>query len=107
MSEPPTPPVAPPPRKNRGWIWYFVVVLVLTVTAVVVFIVFNLSQQLTAEQLDTATRKWEENGPKSYELYYVVKRSGGASPDHYKVRVNKGVPVSVTLNDLPLDAEHG
>ena len=52
------------PRKNRGWVWFFVVLAVLAVAAVVGNWSYNLSQQLTPDQLRAAEELWKKNGPR-------------------------------------------
>jgi hypothetical protein len=88
--------------KNRSWVWYFVIVVALSILATVIIIGYNLAQQLTSEQLHAAMQKWQDNGPRDYELQYVVKRSGSNEPDQYVVKVKEGMVVSATLNKYPL-----
>jgi uncharacterized protein DUF6174 len=90
----------PPARRNRGWIWFFIVLASLALTAMVVPIVYNLSQQLKPEELAAAEKQWREKGPASYQLVYTVKR-GDAEPDHFVVRVRHGKAVSAQVNDIP------
>ena len=45
-----------PTRRNRGWIWFFVVLGFLTTLAALIPLWYNLSQQLTREQLDQALK---------------------------------------------------
>jgi hypothetical protein len=97
--------------KNHNWIWYFVVLAVVAVVAMASLVFYNLSQQLTPEQLAAARALWKEKGPKSYQLTYRIKIGIDHEPDIYVVRVRNGEVVSSTLNERPeekrLFAERG
>jgi hypothetical protein len=95
---PPPPARAPARRRNRRWVWFFAVLALLTVAATVTLIVYNLSQQLTREELAKARKLWEEKGPKDYEFRYTT-RYGEDREDHYAVVVRGGQVRSVTLNN--------
>jgi hypothetical protein len=62
-------------KPNRRWIWYFVVVAGLTVLATTILVVYNLGQQLTHEQLDTARKLWDQKRPPDYVLTYTKSGS--------------------------------
>jgi hypothetical protein len=96
-------PDTPSPRsKSRTWIWFFVVLGLLCATAITIIWVYNLSIQLTENQLETAEALWEEHGPRSYEIKYT-KIIAGMPSERIEVRVIDGTVTSATLNDLPID----
>jgi hypothetical protein len=84
--------------RNRGWIWFFLILAGLTVAAIVTLVVYNLGQQLKPEQLAEARKLWVENGLKSYQLSYTVKRGVEQEADHYLVRVRDGKVISASVN---------
>src|SRR5262249_52339010 len=98
MSEEPARTTAP--RRNRGWIWYLVIVFALAAVATTTLIVFNLGQQLTPEQLEAARKRWQEKGPRDYELRYTTKIGTEPTIDRYVVVVRGGQVQSVTLNEV-------
>ena len=87
-------------RPNRNWIWYFVGLAVLTVISLSILIAFNLSQQLTLKQLETARELWKRNGPQNYDMEY--KQQGGASETR-KVQVREGKVVLAVSNGQILE----
>jgi len=98
--------------KNRSWLWYFFVLAGLAVVAMGSLVAYNLSQQLTKDQLAAARALWKEKGPKSYQLTYKIKIGVEfRQPDYYVVRVRNGDVVSSTRNERPeekrLFAERG
>src|SRR5207253_997447 len=88
------------PRRNRGWIWFFVVLAGLTVTAITILVVFNLSQQLTREQLAAAEALWKEKGPRDYDLEYTEE---GSIFNKFTVKVRAGRVVDAQPDDRPLE----
>jgi hypothetical protein len=96
-------------RTNRRWVWFFAVLAVLAVAAVVGNWYYNLSQQLTPEQLQAAEELWKKNGPRDYDLRVVRDVSGANSsgePTHEELltKVRGGRVVMVTLNGRPLES---
>jgi hypothetical protein len=91
----------PPKTKNLRWLWFFIVLIVLAVSATVILIVYNLNQQLKAEQLATARQKWRENGPADYRLVYNIKVNDSARETHvdrYDVTVRGGLVTAALKN---------
>jgi hypothetical protein len=103
--ETPAEMITQPRRRNRRWVWFFIVTVFLSVLAAAVFIVVNLSLQLTGDELDRAFEKWQQRGPKSYEMRYTVKRGASSDVDVYDVKVVKGEVIRAWLNDLPVSYE--
>ena len=83
------------PRRSRGWIWFFVILGILTATAITIQLL-NAPQQLTPELFAEARKKWNEKGPRDYELEYVLKKIDSA--DKYQVEVRDGIVVSALRN---------
>ncbi len=102
----PTEPASPPPprRKNHLWIAYFAFLIIASVGVTVFMIKFNLSIQLTQEQLNTAWDLWKEKGPKSYNMIYKTRSGISDRDDVFVVKVRNGVVTEVKLNDAPLKA---
>ncbi len=90
----------PHPRPNRGWIWYFAILAALSVAAIIVLVRFNLSQQLTPEQLAAARALWQERGPRNYDLEYNQQ---GSTPETRKVWVRDGQVVRAVRDGEPLE----
>jgi hypothetical protein len=99
MSASPSLPSSTPPRKNRNWIWYFLVLILLCAAAISTMIIYNLSQQLTPEQLAEAKAKWEEVGPRDYELRYTKKIGTSPTSDRYYVKVTGGFVEEANMLD--------
>lgn len=108
-ASPSTPPPAAP-RRNRNWIWYFLVLILLCAAAISTMIIYNLSQQLTPEQLEQARAKWQEFGPKNYELRYTKKIGASPTPDRYLIKVANGFVEEANMLDsstgleIPIDS---
>src|SRR5436190_4259037 len=85
-------------RRNRGWIWFFVVLTVLAVAAVAINWTYNVRQQLTPEQLKTASDLWAKNGPADYDLLiekaYSSAYSDGETRERIQVKVRNRNVVS-------------
>jgi len=79
-----------PVRKSRRWVWFFVLLGLLGCVAVVVPILYNLSQQLQPEQLEAARRLWAEQGPADYDLTFEVTRDRDPQPERHIVLVRDG-----------------
>lgn len=90
------------PTPNRRWIWFFALVTLLALAGVTIPIVYNLRQQLTRAQLQDAMDRWDEKGPKSYNLRYVVKKSN-TEPEVFTSEVRAGKVIAAALNGRPLD----
>lgn len=67
-----------PRSRNRLWILFFLVLALLGVIAVVVPIVYNLSQLLRPEQLAEARRHWAEARPTDYDLWMDQRTTNAA-----------------------------
>ena len=112
---PADPDAVPPPvrPRSRRWIWFFAVLAVLGVAAISINWVYSVWQQLRPDRLAAARALWQERGPASYDLEYVVKEENtpGADPredphfDYYKVEVRGGRVQSATRNDAPLSPD--
>jgi hypothetical protein len=89
-------------RFSRRWLWYFGVLVVLAVIAVTLEVGYNLGQQLTAVQLESARRRWQEHGPRAYDLVYAVKLDDG-EPDVLEAHLHHGEVDSVMDNGRPLE----
>ena len=66
-------PAAPHSPRSRRWIGFFVVLAVLASFAIIVPLAFNLSIQLSSEQLTEAQQRWQETGISNYDLEYLIK----------------------------------
>ncbi len=79
-------------RRSRRWIGFFVVLAVLGTTAMIVPLVYNLSIQLTPDQLTDARRRWREQGSPNYDLEYLVNTRQGEQKEEraYLVQVRGG-----------------
>jgi hypothetical protein len=74
-------------RRNRNWIWFFVILSVLGSAAVVIPLVYNLSLQLTPEQLTQARERWRGLGPANYDLDYQERHTHSGVTDETTYRV--------------------
>ena len=102
----PAPEPPPQPRKNRAWIYFFVYIVVASLGVAAFMIWFNLSIQLTPEQLDEAQRLWKEKGPKSYNMVYTKRLNDDASVDKFEVEVRHEQVKKVLMNGRPLQKEN-
>lgn len=87
--------------RRRNWIWFFALLAVLTVTAISVQVWYNISQQLTPEQLEAAVARWKEKGPHDYEMEYTIRKMDDV--ETYAVQARKGKVISVTRNGQPVE----
>jgi hypothetical protein len=78
------------------------VVAVLAAAAVALEIWYNLSQQLSPDQLERARALWRERGPADYDLEYVLTRQGREG-DRYLARVRDARVTAVEVNGQPLE----
>lgn len=99
MSQSQSPGAKQPSRIPRGrrWIWFFVVLVLLTLAAIFIETWYNPTVPLTPALLAEARAKWNEYGPRDYDMDYTIKRL--ESPDRFHVQVRNGKAVSVIMND--------
>ncbi len=90
------------PKPSRRWIWFFAVVGLLAVAGITINLVYNIRQQLTPEQLRQARERWEETGPRSYNLRYLVRKPD-TEPEQYEAEVRNGRVVAARLNGRLLE----
>ncbi len=75
--------------RSRRWVLVFAALALLGAAAVVVPVVYNLSIQLTPEQVRAARERWQANGPADYDLLFQ-ERVGQGPVDIYRVEVRGG-----------------
>jgi hypothetical protein len=63
----------PPARKNRTWIVFLLMLAFLAAGGILVPLWYNLSLQLTPDQVAAAKQRWQANGPADYDLEYMTK----------------------------------
>jgi hypothetical protein len=80
-------------------VWFFLILTVLAAGAITVPIVYNLSLQLTPEQLAAAERLWHQHGPRDYDLEYAEKIDPDTHIFIYRVKVRDGRVISFSSND--------
>ncbi len=83
---------------KKTWIYYFVVLAVLGTLAIVIPILYNLSLQLTPEQVREAKEKWNRKGPSDYDLRQEVKIDMQKKADIYEAKVRDGVIIEAKCN---------
>jgi hypothetical protein len=105
MSEPSNPPTAPP-KKNHAWIYFFAFVFIASVGVMLFMIWFNLSIQLTPEQLEAARTLWKEKGPKSYDMVYTKRLNDDVKVGTFQVKVRAREVKEVLMNGKPLVKEN-
>jgi Family of unknown function (DUF6174) len=98
-------PVPSPPGQNHAWIYFFVFIVVASVGVAGFMIWFNLSIQLTPDQLEEAQRLWKEKGPKSYNMVYTKLLNDDPKVDKFEVEVRGGEVKKVQMNGKPLQRE--
>jgi hypothetical protein len=78
--------------RSRRWVWYFAALAALAAAAVAIPLAYNLSRQLTPEQVAAARALWRAHGPRDFDLDYLEKRdSGGTTQERaYHVEVRAG-----------------
>ncbi len=82
----------------RSSMWFFGALAVFAVIAVTTPIVYNLSIQLTPQQLDAARSLWEQNRPDDYDLKYWVLDGVGPVRTEVAVVVRAGRAQSFERN---------
>jgi hypothetical protein len=73
--------------RNRDWIWFFAILTVLGTAAVLIPLVYNLSLQLTPDQVTQARERWRAVGPADYELDYQERHTHAGTTDETAYRV--------------------
>ncbi len=89
-------------RRSRIWLWFFAVLAALTAVAAGIEIWFNLSQQLTPQEVEDARALWRRTVPAEYDLEYTLTRQSREAP-HYQAVVRDREVVSVTFNGQELE----
>ena len=81
-----------------------VILAALAAAAVTIPLAYNLSRQLTPEQVTAARTLWRAHGPRDYDLDYLEKRDAGGTTQEraYHVQVRGG---RATTSDGGLDVE--
>src|SRR5262245_54499322 len=92
-------------KRNSGWIWYFAIVFLLAALGTMWLGLFNLSVQLTQEQLTAAREKWNAHKPADYYLAYTIKNDPESQGREYSVRVRAGTVVYVAEDGLELSPD--
>jgi hypothetical protein len=112
----PSPNAPASPLQSRRWVGFFVILGILGTAAIVINLVYNVSQQLKPEQLAAARALWKEKAPPDYDLDYVIKdeeATGGTEPlrlvvDRISVHVRDGKIEKVSRNGAAVpDSEQG
>ena len=78
------------PTRSRGWIAFFVVLIALAVTGVTLPILYNLDQQLRADELEKAHNHWKSSGPSDYDLTFVIRYDRDQLAERHIVLVRDG-----------------
>lgn len=105
MSDAANPTPAAAPRRNLGWIFYFAFLIIASVSVTVWMIYFNLSIQLTPEQLSAAQARWKEKGPRDYKLFYTKRINDDTKPITIAVTVRDRKVTDVRMNGKALESE--
>jgi hypothetical protein len=93
---------APPDRPSgRGWQVFFIVLIVLASAGAIVPFVFNLRQQLSAEELQEAQTRWKEYGPENYDLEYTIRFDDDPEAQRHVMLVRNGKVVMAALDGEP------
>src|SRR3954447_17669598 len=87
---------------NYGWVYFFVFIIIASVGVAAFMIWFNLSIQLTPEQLEDAQKLWKAKGPKSYDMTYTKRLNDDSKVDKFEVKVRGGVVEEVKMNGQKL-----
>jgi hypothetical protein len=88
-------------RRIPVWAWFFIVLVVLSAIAATIEIWFNLSQQLTPEQVRAAQQLWRDKAPQEYTLDYLI-RWQSPEPIRYQATVRNREVTKVTLDGQEL-----
>jgi hypothetical protein len=89
-------------RANASWFGWATVVGFAVTTLVLIglhFVADRQLQPLTRNAYEAAWQRWQQNGPKSYQLEVEVT---GRQAARYQVRVERGEAVSATRDGVPL-----
>ena len=79
------------PTRSRGWIAFFAGLIVLAVTGVTLPIVYNIGQQLKAEELEAARERWQSSGPADYDLTFSIRYDRDQLAERHIVLVRDGM----------------
>jgi hypothetical protein len=94
-----------PARNNYGWILFFVFVFTASIGVAAFMIWFNLSIQLTPEQLEDAHKRWRESKIRNYNLVYTKRLNDDSKTDKFEVEVRGGEVTKVVMNGKKLITE--
>jgi len=94
----PSPPLPASRKRNLGWLVYFAFLVLASVGVTVGMIAFNLSIQLTPEQVSEAKALWKEKGPANYKLIYTRRINNDPKSITFAVTV-KGRKVTHARKD--------
>ena len=90
MTSPPTAPGLHRPVRSRAWLVFFAILIVMCVAGVMLPILYNLHQQLKAEDLEKNRAHWQADGPKDYDLTFSIRYDGDQLPERHIVLVRDG-----------------
>jgi hypothetical protein len=74
----------------RRYVWFFAVLALCGTAAVTIPIVYNLRLQLKPEQLAEARERWQTNGPRDYDLSFIVQSGREGEADEYHAIIRGG-----------------
>jgi hypothetical protein len=94
------------PHKNRAWLWLFAALFVASIVVAAVMIRYNLSLQLTPEQLEAARALWRAKGLRDYDMVYTKQLNEDPRTEKFAVKVRAGEVVEVLMNGMPLEKEN-
>ena len=78
------------PTQSRAWLAFFAVLIVMGVAGVMLPVVYNLGQQLKAEDLEKARASWDATGPTDYDLTFSIRYDGDQIAERHVVLVRDG-----------------
>jgi hypothetical protein len=86
---------------------YFLTLAVLGAAALTIPIVYNLSLQLTPDQLAEARQRWRQHAPADYDLKWLERITHGTSEEdtEYLLAVRGGRPMLLGANGQVLYAD--
>ena len=90
MTSPPTASDLNRPTRSRAWLAFFAVLIVMGVAGMMLTLLYNLGQQLKAEDLEKGRARWESEGPKDYELTFSIRYDGDQLAERHIVLVRDG-----------------
>ena len=88
------------PLRSRRSAWFFGLLAILAALGLTIPIVYNLSLQLTLDQVTAARRLWRKRGPKDYDLAYAEKIDPSGSQFYYQVQVRDGRVTAFSCNGV-------